>query len=223
MSSGDRRPGEDIVALNRRRELTIEQLCAHFAEDHFDAPELERLIDRAHGAVTVTELDSLLAGLPALQPAAPPQPGITAPIPLPGGSQTLMAVMGSVQRAGVWAPGSKLRVFAMMGGAELDFRDATLTSHVTEIEIFVMMGGVEILVPPGVHVVSDAFGMMGGVEHRTDPTAGVPGPGAPILRITGFVFMGGVEISERLPGESAKDARRRRKNRGRLPRGTSDG
>ncbi len=216
----EKAPGSsgDLVALNQRRQATIDRLCAHFAEDHLDTAELERLIDRAHHAITVAELDTLVMNLPALGSKTSVAPGRPAPTPIPGGGETLLAVMGGVERSGTWSIGQRLRVFTLMGGASLDFRDATLTAPVTEVELFILMGGVEILVPPGVRIVCDAFSLMGGVEHRTDPTAGVPAPDGPILRITGYVMMGGVEIAERLPGESAKDARRRRRNRGKPTR-----
>jgi hypothetical protein len=49
---------------------------------------------------------------------------------------------------------------------------------------------------------------MGGFEHLTDVAAD---PDAPTLRVTGFAIMGGVEISQRYPGETSRDARRRRR------------
>ena len=62
------------AALRHRRERTIELLCEHFARDHLEAEELEELIDRAHQATSLTALDALLEGLPALQPESSPAP-----------------------------------------------------------------------------------------------------------------------------------------------------
>jgi hypothetical protein len=43
---------------------------------------------------------------------------------------------------------------------------------------------------------------------------------APLLRVTGLALMGGVQIEMRLPGESQRDARkRRRRERRELARG----
>jgi hypothetical protein len=101
-------------------------------------------------------------------------------------------------------------VLAMMGGAELDFREARLSSGVTEIEIFALMGGVEILVPPGVRIDAGGMAIMGSFAHgagNNESTA----PDAPVIRIGGIAIMGGVEVHVRLPGETAREARRRLK------------
>lgn len=208
------------LPARHRRDETIARLCEHFAADHLDAEELERLIDRAHAAVTVAELDALVAGLPALAEAGVTPAVRTADVALEA-SQTILAIMGGAERSGPWISSRRLSVFTLMGGAVLDFRDAIMPPGVTELEIYAMMGGVEILVPPGLRVISDGFGIMGGFEHRADPTAATPGANAPTLKITGFALMGGVEIAERLPGESAKAARKRQKKR--LPPGSGSG
>jgi hypothetical protein len=72
------------------------------------------------------------------------------------------------------------------------------------------MGGCEIIVPPWLPVECDATAILGGFEHL-ERTTGAPDPGRAMLRITGFALVGGVSIETRLPGESAKDAKRRRK------------
>jgi hypothetical protein len=46
-----------------------------------------------------------------------------------------------------------------------------------------------------------------------------PDSNAPILKVNGFALMGGVEITVRKSGESAGDARRRRREEKRLKRG----
>jgi len=59
-------------------------------------------------------------------------------------------------------------------------------------------------------VESQGIAIMGGFEHKGDEYHN-PDPHAPTLRITGLAIMGGVEVTVRLPGETARDARRRRK------------
>ncbi len=213
-------PPRGSLPARHRRDETIAKLCEHFAADHIDAEELERLIDQAHLAVTVAEIDALMANLPALTETGAVPAVRTADIALQS-SQTVLAIMGGAERSGPWVMSRRLSAFTLMGGAVLDFRDAIMPTGVTELEIYAMMGGVEILVPPGLRVVSDGFGIMGGFEHRADPTAAIPDANAPILRITGFALMGGVEIAERLPGESAKAARKRQKKR--LPPSSGSG
>ena len=106
-------------------------------------------------------------------------------------SGTIFAVMSGVSRKGDWDPPEHLHVFACMGGVELDFRDAVLLKGVTEVDAFAVMGGVKIIVPDDIDVETEGSGVMGGFEtldHRTGD------PDAPLLRITGFALMGGVEI-----------------------------
>jgi hypothetical protein len=95
-----------------------------------------------------------------------------------------------------------------MGGVVLDFREALMAPGVTEVWIFTLRGGAEILVPPGLSVESDGVAILGGFEHRDDaPLHDLPD--RPLLRLRGLAVMGGVEVSIRLPGESARDARKR--------------
>ena len=91
---------------------------------------------------------------------------------------------------------------AIMGGTELDFREAQLGPGVTNVQVFTIMGGVDIIVPPGLNVESHGIGIMGGFDHRTDIAPG--DPNAPTLRITGVACMGGVDITVRHPGERAR-------------------
>lgn len=79
---------------------------------------------------------------------------------------------------------------------------------VTEIRCFALWGGVEIVVPLGVAVECDGIGILGGFEHRHE-TELLTDPDAPVLRIRGIAIMGGVEVTARYAGESARDARRR--------------
>jgi hypothetical protein len=122
----------------------------------------------------------------------------------------VIAVLGGTGRKGRWSPARNNFVISVMGGAELDFREAILPPGVTEVQIYTVWGGVEIVVPPDLHVESHGFALMGGFEHAAEGAV-APGPGAPTLRITGFAVMGGVDISVRRPGETVRDARRRRR------------
>jgi hypothetical protein len=208
------------VQLKERRERAIAVLCEAFAQDHLDLTELETRIDRAHRVATPAELDALIADLPA--PAQPPP--VTAPDHTTAkrvteairDSRTLIAFMGGVERRGNWAPGRKNVVIAIMGGADLDFRDVALPPGETEIYIFAMMGGVEIVVPPELNVDASGIAIMGGFGHAS--SARNPDPAAPVLRVNGFCFMGGVDISVRQRGETPRDTRLREKEERRVLR-----
>jgi hypothetical protein len=201
------KPLPAAIGLRERRDATIARLCEHFALDNIDADKLERLIDRAHQSTSVAELDSLLVGLPSVQADSRPSP---VPVSLGETEQSVVAIMGGAQRTGAWIVSRHVRVIAFMGGAMLDFRDVALPPGRTDLEVYAVWGGVEIILPPGLHVVSDGSGIMGGFDHAASGAHVPPDPNGSTLYIRGIALMGGVEITERLPGESAREAHRRR-------------
>lgn len=220
-SSGSDVPARRTAALAHHREETIDRLCRDFAEDAFDMDELERRLDLAHAATSVEQLDRLVAGLPARQrtpaPAKAPETRVARPsggesvAPVPGHRfGVIMSVFGSTARRGSWHPPAHVVSTAIMGSVELDFREAVLAGPHTRVTAVALMGGIEIIVPPDVRVETSGIALLGGFDH--DDTRPEPPPeDAPVLHVDGLALMGGVSVSVRLPGESAKDARRRRR------------
>lgn len=215
-------PFRPPVALERARERVIETLCEHYAHDSLDDRQLEDRLDRAHAAASLQELDALVADLPALGAGASPAAQV-APVEEVRDHQTVVAIMGAAARKGSWVPPRQLNVVAVMGGAELDFREARFGPGIVEVNVFALMGGVEITVPPGVRVEVEGVAIMGAFDD-TGTASAAAAPRAPVIRVGGFALMSGVEIRTRLPGESKRDARRRmrleRKETRRLQRGT---
>jgi hypothetical protein len=210
------------VAVKAQRERTITALCDHFSNDRLTVEEFERRLDVANRALTVPELDTLLSDLPAVaETSTPVSPAMAtqttaAPTKHFREQQTLVAVMGGVDRRGRWQPARQTLVIAVMGGAALDFREVQLPPGETELTLLCVMGGAEVIVPPGMNVDTSGVAIMGGFAHRHDQPP-VSGPDASILKINGFALMGGVDLQVRLPGESSGDARdRQREQRRRL-------
>jgi hypothetical protein len=103
----------------------------------------------------------------------------------------VLAIMSGAKRTGRWEPAAKFRVLAVMGGAQLDFREADMLEGTTEINVLAIMGGCSIIVPPDVAVHVNGVGFMGGFSHvRHDP----PDDDAPLIKIKGLAVMGGVEV-----------------------------
>jgi hypothetical protein len=207
------------VALQSRREQTITALCEHFAQDRLTLEEFEQRLDVANRAVTVPDLDSLLSDLPALASADVPAPSaaLARPSAHAHEDQTFFAIMGGIDRRGHWQPARSTTVITLMGGASLDFREASLPAGETEVTIIAVMGGAEIIVPPGMHIDVGGMAIMGGFDHAENVSS-PPDPNAPLLRINGFVLMGGVEVQVRLAGETAKDTKRREREEKRRQR-----
>ncbi len=186
-----------------------------YAADQLELDELERRMARVYRATSHDALAEVLTGLgsrgslaraPMSAPAAAAAQRVQTDLSIRAydyGVATiarpeivperavLMGVMGAAERKGAWVVPRQLKVFAAMGGVDLDLREAQFASGVTEIEIFAIWGGVDIKVPTGVRVESTGVGIMGGFS--VSGADADPGPDAPVLRINGVAIMGGVE------------------------------
>lgn len=88
------------------------------------------------------------------------------------------------------------RLFAFMGGCEIDLREADIEGDEMVIDIFAMMGGVEIKVPDSWQVTMRGFPLMGGFGDKTSQKqsgAEVSSKGKRLL-VKGTAIMGGIEI-----------------------------
>ncbi|HEY4392742.1 MAG TPA: DUF1707 domain-containing protein [Polyangia bacterium] len=219
MPTDDERPlvRPDRAALARvhdARERAIATLSDAFANDALDVDEFERRVTRAHTSESAEEIAALTGDLPASTAAlatakatvalatAAPESG-TAP-------ETVYAIFGGVDRRGSWTVPRRWRVVATFGGAQLDLREARFPTGVIDLEVRAVFGGVQIIVPPGLAVEVQGTAIMGGFQNVNRAPVH-PDPDAPLLRIRGLAFMGGVDITMRLPGESEGQAHRRRK------------
>ncbi|TVP76430.1 MAG: DUF1707 and DUF2154 domain-containing protein [Gemmatimonadales bacterium] len=217
------------------REQVVERLCDHYAADHLAMEEFERRITLVHRAATQDELRALLADLPSLQAGQGSASGASGTASSsrtglePAGStpapararagqvrdnQTELAIWSGRTRTGPWIPARTIRAVALMGGIELDFREALFPEGEIRLHVVAIMGGVDITVPPGVRVETGGIALLGGFDEALDPDQGGFEDDAPVLRITGAAFLGGVDITSRHPGESPREARRRRKRLG---------
>jgi len=181
------------------RERVVEALSEHFARDHLTLDDLETRMGRVYSSATPQEVESLLDGLPALTVGAP-LPAVADPNePPPRLRERLVAIFSGIVRRGLWRIPRNLRVVAVMGGVQLDLREAELPPGVTEIRAFVFMGGLDVRVPPGVRLETDGVAILGGFEDRMDETRSV-GRDAPIVRITGVAILGGVSAQVQAVG-----------------------
>lgn len=207
-------------ALRDARDNAREQLGGAFADSLLDADELDERLERLENARTPDTVGELVADLQpeAAQPTQEPSPAspvateparnLPAVVEPPATSQ-LTAIFSGTKRTGHWQPARRNKITVLCGGVDLDFRDVELPPGETIVELQVILGGVDIIVPTGVRVILETNAVMGGVE-QDDPSQPVASD-APILRFTGFLFLGGIEVHERLSGEGRIAAWRRRR------------
>jgi predicted membrane protein len=126
-------------------------------------------------------------------PPAPAGPSVFAAAPANPVHASLFALMSSSKRR--WGKNifHSADTTSIMGGCELDLRDALIDSQEPAVvDVFAIMGGVLILVPSNWTVSQEVVPLMGGVE---DKTRSVPSNPPQHLLVRGTVIMGGIEIS----------------------------
>jgi Domain of unknown function (DUF1707)/Cell wall-active antibiotics response 4TMS YvqF len=197
-----------LRASDTDRERVADRLREAAAQGQITMDELDERLETTYSARTFGELVPVTADLPASSaPAAVPAPARSPAVSRIGGTpgrwRRSVAIMSGASRKGRWVVPAKYHAVAVMGGIELDLREATFAEPVTQINVAVLMGGIEIMVPEGVEVHLDAVAIMGGTDMTQDPSP-VYDSGTPVLRVTGVVMMGGVEVSYK-PLKKKKD------------------
>jgi formylmethanofuran dehydrogenase subunit D len=122
----------------------------------------------------------------------------------------VLSVFSGQVRRGPWEMPQHLRLAAVMGSVEVDLREALIPEGDSEIEVFCLFGSVELVLPPGVIIEFDGDAFAGSFEFTPDSMYAPP-VGAPRIRVTGSATFGSVECEVRIAGESASEAKRRRK------------
>ena len=181
----ERRP--QVRVSDEDRERTVAALRDGAAEGRLTFDELAQRVELAYTALARAELERLVADLPAAAPVrtSPDRPERKR-------RRWNIAVMGASQRRGRWRPAPDLVAIALMGGVELDLRDALIEDEDIVITAVALMGGIEIIVPEGIEVDVGGFAFMGGHEYR--PGSEPIRPGTPMVRVRGYALMGGLEV-----------------------------
>jgi hypothetical protein len=202
-----------LRASDADRERVAEVLRRAAGEGRLALDELEERLGVVYGARTYAELEPVTADLPShvapapRAPAAPPAARTT-----PSTKGGAVAILGGFQRKGAWAAPGVFTCFALMGGGDIDLREARLVDGEITIWAFALMGGINIIVPEEAEVRVNGVGIMGGFDHRASGEGQVDGPR---ITINGLAFWGGVDV-RRLPSE--EERQRRKAERKRLKR-----
>jgi hypothetical protein len=82
----------------------------------------------------------------------------------------------------------------VLGSCKIDLRSARISAAVTTFDIAAVLGSVDVIVPAGVEVDLEVMAFLGSRDVRVAATP--PVPGAPVVRITGFVLLGSLNIRD---------------------------
>jgi hypothetical protein len=164
-------------------------------DGRIDLEELDQRLEATYAAKTYAELVPITHDLaPAVTTSSSVVPGVA--------RDSALAIMGSVERRGVWVVPEHFGVFCLMGGADLDLRQATFSAREVTLTINTFMGGATIVVNKSTNVVVHGTGIMGGYSApRSDPEVRIT-PESPTVHVRGVAIMGGVTVVRKaMPGE----------------------
>jgi hypothetical protein len=173
-----------VRASDADRERTVELLRHHSVDGRLTLEEFAERMARAYDAKTQDELEQLTRDLPVETTASPARRRRA--------TRWIVSVMGGVNRRGRFRLGAHTYAVAIMGGMNVDLRQAELEEPEVTITVVSFMGGANIIVPEGVDVELTGIAIMGGKSYR--PGKQPPPPGAPLVRVRVFSVMGGVSV-----------------------------
>jgi hypothetical protein len=176
-------------ASDAEREATVTRLRKAAAEGRLTVEELTERIDAAYAASTQAELEPLTADLPAVAGSSMAVEGGG------GGTSFVLGILGGGDRRGRWRVARRVTVINVLGGADLDLREATLAAPEVTIWAISLFGGSDIVVPEGVHVELSSFALFGGDALKLEGPE--PAPGAPVVHVRTVSLFGGTDVTTR--------------------------
>ena len=188
------RPSPAIRASDQDRDAVAQRLQQAFAERRLDDDEFDERMRAALTARTGTDLDKLTADLPALAPGSNPPAADQARRP----GRWALAYKGSIRRGGRWRVPERFTSVVYKGGGLLDLRAAELTAPVTTVVAVAYKSRIDILVPPGVRVEMEGFGVSKGWSAEEELEITLP-HNAPTVHVRGIAHKGMIETRTRPP------------------------
>jgi hypothetical protein len=199
---GDAHPSK--LALRERRERVIELLTESFARDEIGLEEFEARVEAVYVGKTALELDALVRGLEhtessestaivLAQAEIAPDGGAAALVTLePSASRPIVrAIFSNIERCDQFVMPRSTTIEALFGNVEIDLRNATFASGITEISAKAIFGSIEIVVPADMSVEVHGSGIFGNFEGATRTIAD---PDSPVLRIVGSAIFASVVV-----------------------------
>jgi len=180
--------------------------------------ELDERLDAVYAAKTYAELEPITHDLPAtgaeyvpaVSPSAAPDP---ARFGAQGTSAGAVAILGGFSRKGNWVVPRHFNAFMLLGGGEIDLREARFEAREVSIHVVAILGGCEVIVPEDATVRVTGVGILGAFEHSDSGGGSADGP---VITIDGLALLGGVDVKRKPTAQAARDARMLRHEERRL-------
>lgn len=182
----DERARPSMRASDQERDATVQRLQVAFAEGRLADGEFDERMRSALAARTHAELEELLIDLPTS--TAPVVPRVAGPVEGPKPGKYAVAYKRGIRHAGRWRVPGRFKAIVYKGTGELDLRAAELTEPITTILAVAYKSDIEIIVPPGIRVEVNGFGVT-----RDEDWAGELAADAPVVHVRAFAYKGLVE------------------------------
>jgi hypothetical protein len=201
----------NLRASDADRERVANVLREAAGDGRLTMDELDERLDAVYAAKTYAELEPITHDLPDAGAVHAPAPSAAPRDPARfGGTATssgAVAILGGFSRKGDWVVPKEFTAFLLMGGGEIDLRDAKFAEREVSIHIVAILGGCEVIVPEDATVYVTGIGILGAFEH-TD--AGAGSPDGPVITINGVALLGGVDVKRKPTLETSREARQQR-------------
>jgi hypothetical protein len=189
-------PDDSIRVSDAERDATVRTLGEHAAVGRLTLDELEDRANQALAAKTRGELAALTRDLPrqAGQAAgAGPAPArVRKPV------RWMVAILSGSHRHGRFRAVGSINAVAILGGDDLDLREAEIEGGELTVNVFTLLGGASIYIPDSIEVEVGGFSLLGG---NTETGRERLRTGAPLIRVRAYNLLGGVTIY-RLPPQA---------------------
>ena len=107
--------------------------------------------------------------------------------------QMMFIDLGTANMKGPFVVPRKITYVFICGGAEVDMSNAIFVHPVTEVQVFSVCGGCNITLPLGVRYESSGVAICAGFDSHDEEAHGAD-PNAPLVRVTGVLFMSGTKV-----------------------------
>jgi class 3 adenylate cyclase len=178
----------ELRVADADRDRTVTLLREHVVDGRITLNEFSERVGLALVARTRGDLDTAMAHLPAL---ASPEEASARRV----ARRRFVGVMSESKAKGRWRVADRTTAVAVMGGCEIDLRQAEIHGSEVVIKAVAFWGGIKVIVPEGFDVELEGFSFMGGrdLKLRNVPIV----PGSPRIRVRGYAIMGGIEVRSR--------------------------
>ncbi|MBV2363861.1 DUF1707 SHOCT-like domain-containing protein [Streptomonospora nanhaiensis] len=185
-----------LRASDADRDRVAEVLSTALSEGRLTHDEHSERLDALYAAKTLGELAPLTQDLPAAAGAGARHDlgGLTRS---PEGVENIRSVLGAAERKGRWLVEPRTNVSVVLGSVSLDMREAVLSQREVTVQSALMFSTLEVVVPPGVRVVSRMRDTLSTVELKTREDPAVPAP--PTVVLEGGAWLSTVTVRTKEP------------------------